>query len=100
MLCSITHSQYGGLVNRPTEALVKDYRSFAERVKEVRECRHFHDAYAYECARNDANDYSKRMRDLAAELNARFISPEASLRVTRDFEIEARIRKQYSRKVA
>lgn len=97
MLGSITHSQYGHLVNRSTEALVRDYRSFAARVREVAECRQFHDAYAYECARNDANDYSKRMRDLSTEINARVMFPEASLRVIRDFEIQARIREEYSR---
>ena len=92
---SIHHSNFGGLLNRPTDKLVADYRALARRTREIDECGRFVDAYAYECARNDRTDYAKRLVDLSKEINSRFQFPEASRRVIRDQEITARIAEMY-----
>lgn len=92
---SIHHSNFGGLLNRPTAELVANYRYLHGRVREIDECGHFVDGYAYECARNDRADYRKRLNDLSQEINSRVMFPEASLRVIRNQEITARVREMY-----
>lgn len=85
-MTSITRSNFGMLLNWPTSKLAADFRGYHDAVVEIDQTQSFHDAYAYECARNDRADYRKRLVDLSREINARLQMPEASLRVIREQE--------------
>lgn len=80
---SIHRSNFGGLLNRSTSALVDAYRRYENRIREIDGIGQFVDAYDFQCARNDRADYAKRLVDLSEEINARLVSPEASARVIR-----------------
>lgn len=89
---TMTRSNYGRLLNGSTTQLASSYRSYRESVDEIDGTKQFHDAYSYECARNDRNDYMKRLKDISAELNARFQYPKEWYRM--DY-INQRIQAKY-----